>query len=277
MSCASTAFDPDKLPKQVVTVKVSGLTELDKKSAEDVFAMRDQAIRAEPKLLRALPPNYKAASSVMLSRLESGLPWVGTAGWGCSDKDSFAAHYADGLSIESAIIANPWMLVGLKSASVCVAKSPDMEPFCDSEILPAGLSVDGNSRHITCHYQWKGCPPSRAVLATDPDVDIYMLNTANAYDFGLKYCRVVEAKSQNVRVKTFGRAMDCKMTYAGTAIQGHSDVKVNGLTFPPSAYVGIKIDTFPAKLHLELHRNPPVEATARPVITEEIVIAQPPT
>lgn len=275
MSCASTAFDPDKLPQEVVKLKVAGMTELDGKSAEEIHTLRDQALRAEPKLLRALPPNYKAAKSTMLSGVESGRPWVGAAGWACSDKASFDTHYADGETIDSVVIANPWMLVGLKSARVCVAWSPDMDVFWPSEIVPARLSVDGKSRHVTCFYQWRGTPPSRMVLATEPDADIYMLNTANANDFGLKYCRVVQNRSQNVRVKVFDRAMDCRMTYGPIAVDGHPDVQVNGLSFPATAYVGIKIDTLPVKLYLELHKNPPTDAQSKPTITEEIIIGKP--
>ncbi len=275
MGCASPSLEVDQFPKETVKLKVTGLQELDGKSSADIFALRDQAIAAEPKLRKVIPEKYKAASSPMLAGIGSGLPWFGAAGWACSSKESYPKHFADGESIESVPLANPWLLVALKSARASMAWSPDMAQFWPSEMVPSELKVDGSARKVICKYTWKGAPPSRALLAAEPDADIFVLNTVNAYDFGFNYCRVVQAQSQGVRVAAFDRAMDCRMAYKAGTVPDHPDLKVNCLTLTSSTLVPVKIDTFPIKLVMQLYRDAPVDASAQPVMTEEISLAKP--
>lgn len=277
-ACSSTPpFSAGSFPKEGVQLKVNGPVDLDGKPVSDVHKLRDEAIKAEPLLKGLVPSGYKAASSVLLSSVDDGLPWLGLEGWACSTPENFATNFSDGDSIASVVIGNPFVLVSLKSAFVemaCYKVWDDQaKEFAMSELVPSEVSLDGPARKVLCKYQWHGIPPTRIHMAQEPERPEYLLNTANAKDLGLNFCKVVGARSEGVTVSEMDKLRETNQRYNGTHLQGHNKVKVNDQIIATAAFTTVRFDRLPVKLTVELYRESPSDPQAAPDVTEEILVA----
>lgn len=275
MGCSHPPFS--KFPKQPVALKVQPMVELDGLSAEEVFKLRDQAISAEPALRSLFPSDYKAASSGMLSGIESGRSWEGLEGWAKATDDNFASQFHAGPSLASAFLANPFLLVGLRSDRFCIGIPGNQEEAWSSEWLPKEINVAGPERKILCRYQWHPHCPSSLLMQGLPNQPLLFLETSNASDFGFVTFRVAKDKCQGVEIKEENPAaagvMLCRQFYRATKLQrSRSAADVNGLTIGKGAFVRVTPKSFPMKIVLYLYRGTPTSEKVEPDVIEEIVV-----
>jgi len=263
--CAAT-MPFESFPSEVVKLKVNGLVELDDKSPAEIRKIRDQAIAAEPKVRPLITSKYECA---LLASIDPDKPWIGLGGWSNPDLGNYEKNYMDGPSLASVDIGNPFLLASLKSIGRQIPQPPGAwEKAATSEVVPEEITVDGPGQKIVCKYRWQGASPTAIFRAMQPGKECMVLDTANAGDLGLPYCKVVKTEGAQAP----NQVVSTNLKYKGGPLQNHPKLKVNDLFIHKDSWIPIKVDKIPFKIVVNFYLFKPTSDTTHPDVVEEITV-----
>jgi hypothetical protein len=264
------------------SIAINPMVELDFKSAKEVFEIRQAAVAKNFDLVskqyfetankrqNAQAPSWKnllnkffapqeQVSPVyvphpnIFGQIVSGKPWWGILGIGYYGP---GARGIDGVSEESRMIVNPYLLVGLVESSAHIVNTKEFSP---KEIYPKPVSLvwQANKNTATAVYDVSYYVQTGKKYNYSDNKIVLNLVAYNACDFGYNYLYLEPSDSRNI--KTHG-ARNQAVRLLQFIHLGNSCGYPGGCNNMSPHIDGLEIDvsSLPAKAHLKLWKNNPL-------------------
>lgn len=271
--CAAQPWTPKTIPEERIDLKVEPLSELDGKTTKELADLRSQALARENRLGKLVPSPYKFEERSVWEKIESGASWNGTEGHFQGTRENQAQTFANGESLDSVVVANPFLLAALSPHfALLQGRDSFQQDWSDSQ-LPESLVFEGKAHCIIASYIHHG-----ALLDyRNMEGAVYNLNLINAQDLGLQAFAVVKKDTQGFSGidNLAGHSFQFDHVYPlsqryGTDSVPNSQNKLTNLFYDSEVVV---LDKLPATLKLAFWLDPKAQMVDQPDFFEEIKVS----
>jgi hypothetical protein len=177
------------LPPDKLTLAVEPLRDLSGKTLQELGQLRVDSLTKEKGLKALVPPSYSLKDSPCWNQLQDGVSWEGVEGTFGGTAATQGQVFAQGASLESSVLLNPWILAQLRSHyGVFGVKAASSAEWGESE-TPREAIFDGPARTVRVSYLHKGRMPEYYLK----EGAVYNLNLINARDLGFQSFAVLSS------------------------------------------------------------------------------------
>lgn len=270
--CAPRPWSPQSYPAETLDLRVLPMAELDGGTHADRGALREQALAREPRLKGVIPAHYDGSSRSLWSSVEDKALWNGSVGVFQGTAETQAQTVADGPSLDSVFLLNPFVLGGLTPHFSCFGEKPEGQADWDASQTPKSVTFDGKGRKLVVAYEHRGLLPEY----TGQDGAVYHLNLTNAADLGFNAFAVVSPETQGFRGIDnlaghsfhFDQVYPLSQVYRTDGVP-NSSARLANLQYDSEVVV---LEQLPARLTLSFWRDGAARLSDSPDFQEQLTV-----
>lgn len=246
-----------------LSIPLHPLEDYDFKSKADIYELRRRRVNEHPAIAGA---GYKPSEAIF-GEIVDGKPWWGIDGLIFQGP---GAHSIDGMSRESVVLGNPFLLVGVGEPTGHIVpgwSGPPAESVFPTplELTYAADMKSAKATYLVSNYLGYLDTIRSGLLPAHP----VHLKVYNARDFGFEFVHLDAGRSRNVQAgRTTGRAVRIKQYIHMGGSCGHPD-GCNNMS-PSQKELDVNVWTTPATVVMKFWRKEPMAVSEEADLTFEL-------
>ncbi|MBS2039301.1 hypothetical protein JST97_30230 [bacterium] len=247
------------IPKVQVKLPYHAAIELDGKTRKEIEEIRKKEILASTALKPMVPPDYFDNTRPIFKEIVDGRDWIGLDGLAYSDEAGFHQKFAEGPSRDSALIVNPFVLIGTDYAyaSMDLTKDTNAMPNFGKDIWPDRVEFDGAAGTLRLHYSCTGSTPANRFAGVKDAFPLDVVHT-NAKDLGFGFMCIPKEGLKGIELDgNADSVLQCDDRYTLFKMNAFPDIEVNTYYHRNASSVSFRIHQYPAELRTMLWRDVP--------------------
>lgn len=256
------------MPKAAVKLQIHPMQDLSGKSTDEIVAMRRKQLEAFSSLKPMIPQECLTGSRQIFQNVKPGEKWLGLDGVAFAEESNFKVRFAEGVSVDSLEILNPYLLTAVEYDTWAQGIAHDVSAMATvkDEIIPDLAEFDGAARTLKLHYTIHGSSPANRYCGGGPENESFplLLNHLNAKDLGFGALSIsskglvgvaLDAKKDG-GLKTPDKAVICDDRYEFWQLPNFEGVQVNTHYRRSLSYTNFRVHQYPAKMGVNLYLSP---------------------